>query len=181
MSSLSALIDFLVNLMRDEHAKTAFEQNPPAALARGGLANVTGQDVRDARMIMRDGGGLRPSGTQHSASADPVREIHHTTTHYQVDEHYHYVDQTFNLINIDDRDTTVVDSFNSNDNNDTHVVAVQDNSRDTTVNVDHPIIQDPVPSAPVDPAPPVPDPDPDPDPVHHEPDLDHHPVDAAIL
>lgn len=139
MSSLSALIDFLVGLMRDEDAHQAFEQNPQAELASKGLAGVTGQDVRDARMIMRDDGGLRPTSGSHGSShggSDPVREIHHTTTHYQVDEHYQHVDQTINLINIDDRDTTVVDSFNSNDNNDTDVVAIQDNSHDTTIEVD---------------------------------------------
>jgi len=151
VSSLSTLIDFLVGLMRDKDANTAFEQDPQSALANGGLANVTGQDVRDARMVMRDGGGLRSSGghgSHHSGSDDPVREIHHTTTHYQVDENYHYLNQTFNLVDIDDRDTTVVDSFNSNDNNDTHVVAIQDNSRDTTIDVKDSFNHEPVVTVP---------------------------------
>ena len=217
MSSLSALIDFLVGLMRDSDAHEAFQQDPQNTLAQNGLSHVTGQDVRDARMVMRDGGGLRPTGhSGHSASNDPVREIHHTTTHYQVEEHYQYVDQTFNLIDIDDRDTTVVDSFNSNDNNHTNVVAVQDNSHDTNIDVDdsfnHEPAAGPVP-VPVEPEPaagvePVVEPvehepiaveplDEDPivsiqpveedpgllaEPVHDEPDpdLDHHPVEAAL-
>jgi hypothetical protein len=175
VSSLSALIDFLVGLMRDQDAHAAFAKDPQNALAQNGLSHVTGQDVRDARMIMQDGGGLRPTGhSGHQVSHDPVREIHHTTTHYQVDQHYQYVDQTFNLITIDDRDTTVVDSFNSNDNNDTHVVAVQDNSHDTTVNVEDSF------NHPADPAPePKPAPEPEPHPVEHEPEpepVEHEPV-----
>jgi hypothetical protein len=216
VSSLSSLIDFLMGLMRDKDAHAAFEHNPQAVLAHNGLANVTGQDVRDARMIMQDGGGLKPNGHQasHHGGHDPVREIHHTTTHYQVDQHYQYVDQTFNLVSIDDRDTTVVDSFNSNDNNDTHVVAVQDNSHDTVVNVEDSFNHPPAPEPkPVEPKPePEPDPVDDHNPVEHEPihvepieddgvvsiqpveedhhltepvddttDLDHHPVDAAII
>jgi hypothetical protein len=210
VSSLSSLIDFLVGLMRDQHAHAAFERNPQSVLAHNGLSHVTGQDVRDARMIMRDGGGLHPSGHpgRHRVhDDDPVREIHHTTTHYQVDQHYQYVDQTFNLVTIDDRDTTVVDSFNSNDNNDTHVVAVQDNSHDTTVKVEdsfnHPAVPEPAPEP--EPVAHQPDPEPAPhEPIHVEPieddqvvsiqpveehhlaepvdDLDHHhPVDAAII
>ena len=218
MSSLSALIDFLVGMMRDPDAQASFEQNPQAALASNGLAHVTGQDVRDACMVMRDSGGLRPTGhSGHSGSHrgghdDPVREIHHTTTQYRVEEHYQHVDQTFNLVNIDDRDTTVIDSFNSNDNNDTRVVAVQDNSHDTVIEVDDSFNHPPAASVP-EPAEPVPAPAVDPgpvhdpvedepehvepvaeepihpveedhhltEPVHEEPDLDHHPVDAAVI
>lgn len=216
MSSLSDLIDFLVGLMRDEEANAAFEQNPQGELAGSGLAHVTGQDVRDARMIMRDGGGLHPSGhsgqSGHSGSShrgghdDPVREIHHTTTNYRVDEHYQYVDQTFNLIDIDDRDTIVVDSFNSNDNNDTDVIAIQDNSRDTNIEVEDafnnpsdapvPTPSESEPAAGIDPVgdepvgveedpveedPVVPVEEPEPVPVHEEPDLDPDPVDAAVI
>jgi hypothetical protein len=135
MSSLSGIIDFLLGLMRDDKANAAFEQNPQAALTGSGLGGVTGQDIRDARMVMRDEGGLRPSGggNSHSGSDDPVREIRHTTKNYEVDNHYQHTEQTFNLINIDDRDTTVVDSFNSNDNNTTDVVAIQDNDEITNI------------------------------------------------
>ena len=218
MSSISELIDFLVGLMRDEHAQAEFTRNPQDVLSHHGLTNVTGQDVRDARMIMQDCGGIRPSGGQSSSHKgghnDPVREIHHTATHYQVEQHYQYVDQTtINLVSIDDRDTTVVDSFNSNDNNDTHVVAVQDNSPDTIVNVEDSFNQPPAPAsvpAPVETAPdpvveqpvsvdpveeshepiPVEPIDETPvhvddhhltEPVHEVPDLDHHPVDAAVI
>jgi len=136
MQSVSKLIEFLMNLLRDEHAQAQFEQDPQAALAARGLDNVTGQDVRDARLIMADDDAVHAkhggAGSQHARSDhdDPVREIRHTTSNYQASEHgaadggYHYtggdytggdVNQTFNILNIDDRDTLVVDSFNSDD------------------------------------------------------------------
>jgi hypothetical protein len=133
MLSVSTLIDFLMNLMRDEDAKEAFDQDPQGTLTRHGLDDVSGQDVRDARLIMADNGGVRPrpdhesrSGSRHD---DPVREIHHTTNNYVINEgpSIGSVDQTFNEINIEDNDTTVVDSFNSADTTDVDVVAVQDN------------------------------------------------------
>jgi hypothetical protein len=208
MSSLSALIDFLVSLMRDEDTQAEFDQDPQAALARGGLGDVTGQDVRDARMVMRDSGCMVPAGgghgARHSGSHDPVREIHHTTANYHVDANYQRVDQTFNLVNIDDRDTTVIDSFNSNNNNnnDTDVVAIQDNSQETTTNtnidIDDSFNREP---APVDEPDPIEEPDGDEpvteepvaeepvleehetEPVHEEPEVevDHDPVDVAVI
>ncbi|HEV8559807.1 MAG TPA: IniB N-terminal domain-containing protein [Actinophytocola sp.] len=214
MSSLSALIDFLVSLMRDDDARAEFDEDPQAALARGGLGDVTGQDVRDARMVMRDSGCLVPAGgshgARHSGSHDPVREIHHTTANYHVDANYQRVDQTFNLVNIDDRDTTVIDSFNSNNNNnnDTDVVAIQDNSQETNTNID---IDDSFNREPENPPAPAPDEDEpvaqEPDPIeepagdepvtvepvpaesvveehlHEEPEVevDHDPVDAAVI
>jgi hypothetical protein len=210
MSSLSALIDFLVSLMRDDDARAEFDQDPQAALARGGLGDVTGQDVRDARMVMRDSGCLVPAGgshgARHSGSHDPVREIHHTTANYHVDANYQRVDQTFNLVNIDDRDTTVIDSFNSNNNNnnDTDVVAIQDNSQENNTNIDiddsfnrepaqvdepdpideapgdEPVTEDPAPEEPVVEEPVL---EHHTEPVHEEPEVevDHDPVDAAVI
>lgn len=209
---LSTLIDFLMNLMRDEDAAKAFNQDPAGTLSKGGLDGISGQDVRDARLIMADDGGIHPRGDHHgsgghhtsgghhrsySGDDDPVREINHTTKNYTIDQSHHYtfgdVDQTFNLINIDDHDTTVVDSFNSADSTD--VVAIQDNSR--TLNVDDSFNKetnestgtdpDPANSGPKD-APTGEEPDPHTDPVHsgpedppftEEPDPHTDPVDSG--
>jgi hypothetical protein len=132
MQAVSALIDFLMSLMHDDDAKASFEADPEGTMAARGLSGVTGQDVRDARLIMSDGGGLQPRGHGHASSshhADPVREIHHTTSHFELR------DQTFNFVKVDDRDTLINDSFNDStdnsvDNSENHVVAIQDN--DTT-------------------------------------------------
>jgi hypothetical protein len=123
MSSMPALIDFLLGLMRSDDEKTAFEQDPEGTLAANKLQGVTSQDVRDARLTMRDDGAIRPHGTDAPVKHDdPVREIRHTTQNFEVDKNYtiNNVDQTVNLFNIED-------SFNSNDNNDIRTVAIQDN------------------------------------------------------
>ncbi|HET8641000.1 MAG TPA: IniB N-terminal domain-containing protein [Pseudonocardiaceae bacterium] len=135
--SVSTLIDFLMNLLRDEDARAAFEQDPQGELTRNGLDCVSAQDVRDARLIMADDGGVRPrsEGGSSSNHSDPVREIHHTTNNYEINQGHTVgdIDQTLNVINIDDRDTVVVDSFNSADTNDIDVVAIQDNSTDIDI------------------------------------------------
>jgi hypothetical protein len=130
MMSVSALIDFLMNLMRDEDAQAEFDQDPQGTLSKNGLDGVSGQDVRDARMIMADDGGVRARPGHSSGSGsrgdDPIREIHHTTTNYVISESP-TVGGDVTVINIDDRDTTVIDSFNSADSTDVDVTAIQDN------------------------------------------------------
>jgi hypothetical protein len=135
MTSISALIDFLMGLMSDDDTKRAFKDNPDAAMADKGLHNVSAQDVRDARLIMADNGSARPrnDGDHQSrgyhdgglASNDPVREIVHTTNTFEVNTDVHQ-----NVFNIDNHRTTIFDSFNSADT----VTAIQDN--DTLVDVD---------------------------------------------
>ncbi|MGW4210078.1 IniB N-terminal domain-containing protein [Lentzea sp. NPDC004789] len=167
---LSSLIDFLMHLLRDDDAKKAFDADPHAELKKAGLNGVTGQDVRDARLIMADSGGLRARGAERSSSHDdPVREIHHTTHEYVVEKPVTNIEQH---ISIDDRDVTIIDdSFNSDDDTDVHSVAVQDN--DTNVVQVKDSFNDPVhrhePAAPE----PVAHEDP---PVEPEPVEDHHEI-----
>ncbi|MFS8096915.1 IniB N-terminal domain-containing protein [Lentzea alba] len=128
---LSNLIDFLMNLLKDDDAKKAFDENPDSELKKAGLNGVTGQDVRDARLIMADSGGVRARGEERSSSHDddPVREIHHTTREYVVEKPVTNIEQN---ISIDDRDVTIIDdSFNSDDDTEVNSVAIQDN--DTNV------------------------------------------------
>lgn len=194
MLSISALIDFLMDLLRSDEAMAEFEADPQAALAAAGLEGVSAQDVRDAATVIADQDGVRcgsnddedhgpsrsshhgdddGSRSHHDDGDDPVREIHHVTNTYEVDDdvtvedsfnsyneyNVSYVDNSTNVVNIDDRDTLIVgeevnvegsfngdssanlaqDSFNSDDDtlvedsfNETDVTAINDES--TTVN-----------------------------------------------
>lgn len=195
MLSISALIDFLMDLLRSDEAMAEFEADPHAALAAAGLEGVSAQDVRDAATVIADQDGVRcgsndddddhgpsrsshhgdddGSRSHHDDGDDPVREIHHVTNTYEVDDdvtvedsfnsyneyNVSYVDNSTNVVNIDDRDTLIVgeevnvegsfngdssanlaqDSFNSDDDtlvedsfNETDVTAINDES--TTVN-----------------------------------------------
>ncbi|MGH3873177.1 MAG: IniB N-terminal domain-containing protein [Pseudonocardiaceae bacterium] len=143
MLSVSSLIEFLLNLLRDEAAQAEFMADPQATLARHGLDDLCGQDVRDVQPILadheavhvRDGGHHSPPPQHHD---DPVHEIKHITQHYEVnnvvvddsDEYnFNYVDDRDTIVNVDDRDTTdihadgdvtIEDSFNQD--NDVNVI-----------------------------------------------------------
>lgn len=139
MTSLPALIDFLMSLMRDEKTQLDFERDPDGVLADKELAGVTADDVRDAQLMMSDSGSAHPRhGAGSGGYNDPVQEIRHTTTTFEIDQSRHTeigdVNQQFTIFDIDDRDTTVVDSFNSDD--DTDVVAIQDNDTIDVTNVE---------------------------------------------
>jgi hypothetical protein len=134
MTSISALIDFLMSLMRDDNTQRSFEADPHRTMAQHGLQNVSAQDVRDARLIMADNGSTRPrpdAGHQSrgftDGGNDPVREIVHTTTTFEVDQSHHT--NVGAIFNIDNHRTTIIDSLNSAD----RVTAIQDN--DTIVDV----------------------------------------------
>jgi hypothetical protein len=139
MNAMSQVVDFLLSMMRDDKTKAAFARDPDGTFAEHGLSGVTGQDVQDAHLSMCDGGSVHAKpghggggggGGHHD---DPVRAVQHVTNNYEVteiDESSHTSIGEINVLEIDDRDTTVIDSFNSDD--DTSVVAVQDN--DTTNN-----------------------------------------------
>jgi hypothetical protein len=134
MPSIAEVIDFLVNLMRDDTAQREFDRDPETALADRGLADVTGQDVRDARLMMADSGAVSPRQDRptHSGSgSDPIREIHHTTTNFTVG------DVTTTVISVQDNDTLILDSFNNdvtaiqdNDTTDVDVISIVDNDDD---------------------------------------------------
>jgi hypothetical protein len=147
MNALSQVAEFLLSLMRNDKVKADFARDPDGTLAQHGLQGISGQDVDDAHLMMCDGGSVHPKpghgggggggggGGHHD---DPVRAVQHITNNYEVteiDESSHTSVGEINVLEIDDRDTTVIDSFNSDD--DTSVVAVQDNdTTNTTTNTD---------------------------------------------
>jgi hypothetical protein len=136
MASIAEVIDYLMHLMQDDNAQREFDRDPDGALANRGLADVTGQDVRDARLMMADCGAVNPRSDRpaHSGSgSDPVREIHHTTSNFTVG------DVTTTVISVQDNDTLAFDSFNNdvtaiqdNDTTDVDVISIVDNDGDDT-------------------------------------------------
>ncbi len=142
MLSVSSLIEFLMNLLRDEAAQAEFERDPHGVLARHGLDGLSGQDVRDVAPMVADHEAVHVKHAGDHSSPDhdddPVREITHITKHYEVNnvvvddsDEYHvtYVDDRDTIVNVDDRDTTTIhadgdvtieDSFNQD--NDVNVI-----------------------------------------------------------
>jgi hypothetical protein len=139
---LNALIKFLVNLLGDDDAQAAFAQDPEGTLAGAGLDGVTGQDVRDVRLLMADGGSVRAGDGAGPAPGgdDPVAEINYTARNYSATESgaapaggfdLDSFAVTNNFFSVDDRDTTFTD------NSTTDVTLVQDsfNETDTTIDI----------------------------------------------
>ena len=118
MASIAEVIDFLMNLMRDDDTRREFARDPDTVLADRGLGGVTGEDVRDARLLMADCGSVAPRAAARAergpSSHDAVHEIHYTTTNFEVG------DVTTTVVTINDNDTLIVDSFNPD------VTAIQD-------------------------------------------------------
>lgn len=124
MLAVSSLIDFLMNLLRDEAAQAEFERDPQGVLARAGLDDLCGQDVRDAMPILADHhavhakSGAHYTGSSHHGDDDPVRQIVHIKEHYEVNQavvvnesnayNYTYIDDRDTIVAIDDRDTTTI-------------------------------------------------------------------------
>lgn len=155
MLSVSSLIEFLMNLLRDEAAREEFERDPEAMLARNGLDDLCGQDVRDVQPILADHAAVqvRPGGQDASPrhDDDPVQEITHITKNYEVknvvvddsDEYnFTYVDDRDTIVNVDDRDTTTInaegdvtieDSFNE----DNDVTVIEDSFNQDNDGVDN--------------------------------------------
>jgi hypothetical protein len=141
MASIAEVIDFLMNLMRDDDTRREFDQDPDTVLADRGLGGVTGEDVRDARLMMADSGSVAPRAVARaergSSSHDAVHEIHYTTTNFEVG------DVTTTVVTINDNDTLIVDSFNpdvtaiqDNDTTDVDVISIVDNDDDDTDDTD---------------------------------------------
>lgn len=149
--SVSSLIEFLMNLLRDKDAQAEFVADPDGMLARHGLEGICGQDVRDVAPMVADHAAVHvKNGGYHSSSNDddPVRQIKHITEHYEVkntvvnpaDEYnYTYVDDrdTNVNLNIDDRDTIVnVDDRDSTEIHADGDVTIEDSfNEDNDVNV----------------------------------------------
>ncbi len=162
MLSVSSLIEFLLNLLRDETARAEFERDPHGTLARHGLDGLCGQDVRDVRPMVADHAGVHvkdgdhdPVSRYHRADEDhddAVREISYITKHHEVDRtvvvndsdeyNFTYVDDRDTIVNVDDRDTTTIvadgdvtieDSFNQ----DNDVTVIEDSFNQDNDGVDN--------------------------------------------
>jgi hypothetical protein len=121
--SLSSLIEFLLDMLRDEQTQADFARDPNATLAARGLSDVTAQDVRDVQPMLDDLGGVhrlahdagehagghaQHGGVEHGGSGrlpvhesphDVVREIHHVTHEYAVARPVTHVTQEYKSYN----------------------------------------------------------------------------------
>jgi hypothetical protein len=123
MLSVSSLIEFLIDLLRDHAAQAEFAHDPQGMLAQHGLDSLTAQDVRDITPMLADHegvelkhGGSHPlahyAGYHHD---DPVRAIAQITNHYEVKNVVVNDSHDYNLTYVDHR-TYIDDHHDTNTN-----------------------------------------------------------------
>jgi hypothetical protein len=146
MPSLQDVIDFLLDLLRDEELQAEFEQNPEGVLDDRGLEGITAQDVRDARLVLADQGGARAVGDDPPPGGnDPIAELEFTADNFEPGPDVGPPDSSgpdlltepTTIFNIDDRDTTVTvsddDTIVTQTTND--ITVIQDSFNDDSTNV----------------------------------------------
>lgn len=134
MNVTQSLLDFILNLMRDDTAKAAFVADPNRALADAGLSNVCSEDVSDAMSYVSEYHPVsfvgdrayagRSEGAEHGdrhegyRSDDYRREEGFRPEHHDGDSHAAAVHQleyiTNNYSYADSHDTTIDKSVNQN-------------------------------------------------------------------
>lgn len=95
-----ALIEFILSLLRDPDAVAEFNAAPEETLAKRGLGDICGEDVRAVVPIIVD----RPDVTPHPPTPHPpspprppvVEEIHRVTNSFHIDNRSTIVDQSVN-------------------------------------------------------------------------------------
>jgi hypothetical protein len=127
MNVTQSLLDFILNLMRDDSAKAAFVANPDRALAQAGLSNVCSEDVSDAMSYVseyhpvtftgdraethRDGGSRFDDSHGHRGDHRPDhRPEFHGDSHASAVQQLQYI--TTNYSYTDSHDTMIDKSVN---------------------------------------------------------------------
>ncbi len=119
MLSISELIDFLMSLLRDPEAQAAVRAGPTGhpggERPRGRQRPRTSATRACCWPTAERCGTPAPARTVPRHDDDPVREINYTTQHYVGRARQRAPadvgDKITNIVNIDDRDTFIVDSF----------------------------------------------------------------------
>lgn len=155
MLTVSSLIEFLVNLLRDPAAQAEFDRDPHGMLAQHGLGSLSAQDVQDVLPMVADHESVHVKDGGHHSSGnhgghhveyhgdDPVRAISQITQHYEVknvvvnDSHDYnltyvddrrYMDDHSTKTYVDDRDSTSIHA-----DGDVHIKDSFNQDNDTTV------------------------------------------------
>lgn len=87
-----SLLNWIMDLLRNDHAREAFQANPQAAMASAGLTASCGQDVKDATPFIVDHPGVKWSQHEdhnhhamqhhHHDDDDAVKHIQHIVNNY---------------------------------------------------------------------------------------------------
>lgn len=95
-----ALIEFILSLLRDPAAVAEFNAAPEETLAKRGLADICGEDVRAVVPIIVDRPEVTPTPPTPHPPSPPrppvIEEIHRVTNSFHIDNRSTIVDQSVN-------------------------------------------------------------------------------------
>src|ERR1700761_2450814 len=110
MSSVTSLLDFILNLLKDPQAQAEFKANPQAVLADNGLTGVCAADIHDTLPLVTDNRAVEQTSSHTSApSAAPAPG--ESDTHAAV-RYLSYITNTYSYT--DDHNTAIDESVHQN-------------------------------------------------------------------
>jgi hypothetical protein len=110
MSSVTSLLDFILNLLKDPQAQAEFKANPQAVLADNGLTGVCAADIHDTLPLVTDNRAVEQTSAHTSApSAAPAPG--ESDTHAAV-RYLSYITNTYTYT--DDHSTAIDESVHQN-------------------------------------------------------------------
>jgi hypothetical protein len=110
MSSVTSLLDFILNLLKDPQAQAEFKANPQAVLADNGLTGVCAADIHDTLPLVTDNRAVEQTSSHTSApSAAPAPG--ESDTHAAV-RYLSYITNTYSYT--DDHNVAIDDSVHQN-------------------------------------------------------------------
>lgn len=118
-----SLLNWIMDLLRNDHAREAFQANPQAAMASAGLTASCGDDVKDATPFIVDHPDVKWTGHKDfkhndGDDDDAVTHIKHIVNNYYVTHNHFDVKDNFHPLGhpgddgIEIDDSTVTDSLN---------------------------------------------------------------------
>lgn len=110
-----SLLDWIMDLLRNDEAREAFNSNPQAALQSAGFSQVCGEDVADARMFVADTPGVKQGVLGEflpEETDDAADNIRYIINNYYYDNDRYIINADEDLEEIDD-----IDDLDDDDDN----------------------------------------------------------------
>ncbi|MGH3795656.1 MAG: IniB N-terminal domain-containing protein [Pseudonocardiaceae bacterium] len=116
MTMATSLMDFILSLLQDDHAKAAFAANPDKALHDAGLSGVCGQDVSDAMSYVAEYHPVSFVGNREynvgNTAVSQTASSHEPDVHATAVHQLEYVSNNYSYV--DSHDTIIDKSVNQN-------------------------------------------------------------------
>jgi hypothetical protein len=122
MNDLISLYEFILGLLRDQHAQAEFRRDPRHVLERHDLQHVTADDIRDLMPVVVDHRAVQPISDHAAVSmpsfapapgdSDPQGAVVHVIDHF-MNSYTYNVNDSCSTANFNDHSTTVYESMHT--------------------------------------------------------------------